>query len=66
MAGISKKLTTFEKDVLLKIQNDQRKKYGLRPLKNLRIETLINLTSDKNDNTTTSTISDYGQEEMYQ
>ncbi len=64
MAGISKKLTTFEKDVLLKIQNDQRKRYGLRPLKNLRIENIIHITNETNEEQHTQDQQQY--EEMYQ
>ena len=47
MIKISRRLTAYEKEKLLEEQNKQRKKYGLQPLKTLRIENLIYLPTDK-------------------
>ena len=52
MIKTSRRLTAYDKQKLLEEQNKQRKKYGLRPLKTLKLENLIYLPPDKTKKTT--------------
>ena len=47
MIKTSSRLTAYDKQKLLEEQNKQRKKYGLPPLKTLKLENLIYLPTDK-------------------
>ena len=47
MIKISRKLKAYEKEELLNLQNQRRQKYGLPPLKTIKIENLIHIPTEK-------------------
>ena len=64
MIQVSKKFKTLDKEKLLKEQNKQRKKYGLKPHKRLDAESVLYLLSDDKEDTHQSP--DYDSRGAYQ
>jgi len=65
MTQWSHKIKTLDKEKLLELQNEHRKKYGLRPLKRIQTEIVLYLLGNNNKATEVKYITS-NQGEMYQ
>ena len=51
MVRLSRRLTSEDKELLLKQLNKKRREYGLRPLKTIKTDDLIHLQQQKQNDT---------------